>query len=100
MNEAPTPRTDAAAIYAPIQGMIICIEGTGSYVKADFARDLERELAECREQLRLANEDALRLYNAFSYFRVPDDVDKNTGAAIRAHEARVRGEMKHDKTLR
>jgi len=58
------------------------------------------ELAECREQLRLANEDALRLYNAFSYFRVPDDVDKNTGAAIRAHEARVRGEMKHDKTLR
>lgn len=49
-TETPTPRTDAELGYTP----------DGEYVPADFARTLERELAQARAELRAAQRDAER----------------------------------------
>lgn len=50
MNDTPTPRTDAVQFFVSTTTKQSPDEG-GMFVEVDFARQLERELAECQRRL-------------------------------------------------
>jgi len=63
MNDTPTPRTDAALEWVRPVEQNDTAPPNEQYVDAEFARELERELADAHENNRIIQADNLDLTN-------------------------------------
>lgn len=83
---APTPRTDAEAVFPSCNDSSDTSHPQGTHVIADFARTLERELAAERQKVRVLQEAMKFLANKDMYFQVQFDPCQRASAALAATE--------------